>query len=141
MASHGGRSQIAGRPQSAGLYRDIPGHGRSSIRRTCSFIDAQRALANRVAKTIHVSNKFGEIDVWAQSFNLSVKDAWIVVRDFDHDLAFEGWVNAFAEAYDVNELLLREVKVYQSSTSRFLYEVDSVYLTRPKDRLTIEFRR
>ncbi len=96
---------------------------------------------NRLAKTIHVSNKFGEIDVWARTFNFSVTDAWVVVRDFDHDLAFEGWVNAFAETYDLNELLLRDVRVYQSSTSKFLYEVDSIYVTRPKDNLTIEFRR
>jgi hypothetical protein len=70
-----------------------------------------------------------------------LQDAWVVVRDFDRDLALEGWVNAFAETHDVNELLLRDVRIYQSSTSKFLYEVDSMYLTRPKDKLTIEFRR
>jgi MFS family permease len=97
---------------------------------------------NRLAKAIHVSNKFGDIDVWALTFNSSdVTGAWVVVRDFDRDLAFEGWVDAFAETYDVNELLLRDVRVYQSSTSKFLYEVGSVYVTRPKDDLTIEFRR
>lgn len=96
---------------------------------------------NRFAKTIHVSNKFGEVDVWARTFNTSVTDTWVVVRDFDHDLAFEGWVNAFSETHDVNELLVRDLRVYQSSTSKFLYEVDSMYITRPKDSLTIEFRR
>jgi hypothetical protein len=97
---------------------------------------------NRLAKTLDVSNRFGDIDVWARTFNSRVlQDAWVVVRDFDRDLALEGWVNAFAETHDVNELLLRDVRIYQSSTSKFLYEVDSMYLTRPKDKLTIEFRR
>lgn len=96
---------------------------------------------NRFARTIHVSSKFGGIDVWALTFNsLDVTSSWVVVRDFDRDLAFEGWVDAFAESYATNELLLRDVRVYQSSTSAFLYEVDSIYITRPKDNLTIEFR-
>jgi MFS family permease len=97
---------------------------------------------NRLARAIHVSNKFGDLDVWALTFNSSdITGAWVVVREFDRDLAFEGWVDAFADTYDVNELLLRDVRVYQSSTSKFLYEVDSIYMTRPKDHLTIEFRR
>ena len=63
-----------------------------------------------------------------------------MVRDFETDLAYEGWVNAWSDTYEVNELLLRDVKVYKSSTAELLYEVDSVYLTRAKDRLTIEIR-
>jgi len=100
-----------------------------------------RHWLNRFAKVIRVSNKFGDIDVWAHTFNSADLDAWVVVRDFDHDLAFEGWVNSFSETYDVNELLLRDVRVYQSSTATFLYAVDSMYLTRAKDKLSIEFRR
>jgi len=100
-----------------------------------------RHWLNRFAKVIGVSNKFGDIDVWARTFNSDLTDAWVVVRDFDHDLSFEGWVNAFSETYDVNELLLRDVRVYQSSTAAFLYAVDSIYLTRAKDELSIEFRR
>jgi len=97
---------------------------------------------NRVGKALHVSNRFGDVDVWARTFNSRMlQDAWVVVRDFDRDLAFEGWVNAFAETYELNELLLRDVRIYQSSTSKLLYEVDSMYITRPKDELTIEFRR
>jgi hypothetical protein len=65
----------------------------------------------------------------------------VVVRDLDHDLAYDGWVNAFSDTYDANELLLRDVKVYQSSSAQLLYELDSVYLTREKDELTIEVRK
>jgi len=101
-----------------------------------------RHWLNRFAKVIGVSTKFGDIDVWARTFNSpDLAGAWVVVRDFDHDLSFEGWVNALSETYDVNELLLRDVRVYQSSTATFLYAVDSMYLTRAKDKLTIEFRR
>ena len=101
-----------------------------------------RHWINRLAKLIGVSKKFGDVDGWARTFNSSdLTDTWVVVRDFDHDLSFEGWVNAFSQTYDVNELLLRDVRVYQSSTATFLYAVESMYLTRAKDKLTIEFRR
>lgn len=95
---------------------------------------------NRLARVIGVSNKFGDLDVWARMFNSS-DIVWVVVRDFNHDLAFDGWVNAFSDTYDTNELLLRDVKVYQSSSAKLLYELDSVYLTRGKDELTIEIRK
>lgn len=55
-----------------------------------------RHWINRFAKVIRVSKKFGDIDVWARTFNSpDFTDAWVVVRDFDHDLSFEGWVDAF----------------------------------------------
>jgi len=95
---------------------------------------------NRLARVIGVSNKFGDLDVWARMFNSS-DIVWVVVRDFNHDLAFDGWVNAFSDTYDTNELLLRDVKVYQSSSAQLLYELDSVYLTREKDELTIEISK
>jgi len=63
------------------------------------------------------------------------------VRDFTRDLAYEGWVSAFSDTASDNEVLLRELVVYQSSTSLKLYDVESVYLSRKKDELTIEFRK
>ena len=47
----------------------------------------------------------------------------------------------FSDRVNDYELLLREVVVYQSSTSLKLYDVESVYLSRKKDDLTIEFRK
>jgi hypothetical protein len=100
-----------------------------------------RHWLNRFAKVVGVSNKFGNIDVWARTFNADMQGAWVVVRDFTHDLSFEGWVEAFSDTYDVNELLLRDVRVYQGSTAKCLYAVEAMYLTRAKDELSIEFRK
>jgi len=97
---------------------------------------------HKAAQRVRISGKFGDLDVWAYMFNSSdLTDRWVVVRDFARDLAFEGWVSAFSETASDNELLLREVVVYQSSTSLKLYDVESVYLSRKKDELTIEFRK
>jgi Family of unknown function (DUF6338) len=101
-----------------------------------------RHWINRFAEVIAVSKKFGDLDVWARTFNSpDLTEAWVVVRDFDHDLSFEGWVKAFSDTYEVNELLLINVRVYQSSTAMRLYDVESMYLTRARDNLSIEFRR
>jgi len=97
---------------------------------------------HRLAKFLRVSYKFGDMDVWSHTFNSTdLTNAWVVVRDINHDLAYEGWVNAFSETADDNELLLREVRVYKSTTAEFLYEVDSLYISRKREELTIEFRR
>jgi hypothetical protein len=95
---------------------------------------------NRFGHAIHVSDKFGALDVWARTFN-SPEISWVVVRDLDRNLAYDGWVEAFSDTYDANELFLRDVKVFESTTSLFLYELEAVYLTRAKDKLTIEIRK
>ena len=99
-----------------------------------SFVVAlvlNRHWLNRFAKKVKVGKRFGDSDVWSFTFNSSdLTDDWIVVRDFERDLAFEGWVNAFAETAEANELLLRDVKVYRSTTSELLYEINSLYVTR-----------
>ena len=101
-----------------------------------------RHWLHRMAKFLGISDKFGDMDVWAHTFNSSdLTNAWVVVRDINHDLAYEGWVNAFSETADANELLLREVKVYKNTTAEFLYEVESLYISRKREELTIEFRR
>jgi hypothetical protein len=87
----------------------------------------------KFAQHIGVSSKFGDLDVWSHTFNSSdLTDRWVVVRDFARDLAYEGWVSAFSDTAADNELLLREVVVYQSSTSLKLYDVESIpRLMRP----------
>jgi Family of unknown function (DUF6338) len=95
---------------------------------------------NRFGQAIRVSDKFGALDVWARTFN-SPEITWVVVRDLEENLAYDGWVEAFSDTYDANELFLRDVRVFQSATSLFLYELEAVYLSRPKNKLTIEIRK
>lgn len=98
---------------------------------------AEHKLIYRIAHGIGVTRKFGDLDVWGFLFN-SPDIQWIVVRDIQNDLAFEGWVRAFSDAVDKAELILRDVRVYRNSTGDFLYEVGGVYLFRKVDGITIE---
>ena len=57
---------------------------------------------NRFAQLINVSNKFGDLDVWARVLN-STDVQWVTVRDFEHDMVYDGWVQAFSDTYDAKD--------------------------------------
>jgi|ADGO01.1.fsa_nt_gi hypothetical protein len=47
-------------------------------------------------------------------------------------------INSYSETSEFKEIVLRDVKVYDYTTSEFMYELDKVYLSRPKDDIIIE---
>lgn len=75
--------------------------------------------------------------MWGLLFN-SPDLGWVTVRDLGHDLTYEGWVDAFSDTSASAELLLRDVRVFRSSSGAQLYETSRVYLARPSDTLVIE---
>ena len=93
---------------------------------------------NRVAKSLKVTRKIGDIDLW--NFVLDSPDTkWIVVRDIKYNLAYQGRIEGFSETFNENELFLSEVLVLQNDTGEKLYDVDALYLSRDPKDLTIEF--
>ncbi|MDP8240357.1 MAG: hypothetical protein P9X24_14805 [Candidatus Hatepunaea meridiana] len=98
-------------------------------------------LIFRIAKRIRASQKIGDIDVWSYTFNSIKNTEWVVIRDFENDLMYTGWVAAFSEtdARDKDELILKEVKVYKSSTSEFIYRTPGIYFAFERGKITIEF--
>ncbi|MGD0950425.1 MAG: DUF6338 family protein [Candidatus Binatia bacterium] len=102
-----------------------------------SFILNHKWL-HRIAAAIKVTEKFGDLDVWAFVFNSNVTE-WVTVRDIKNDLMYQGWVHAFSDSCTPNELLLRDVQVFRNSTGEELYKTDALYLSRPLGELTLEF--
>jgi hypothetical protein len=94
-------------------------------------------LVHEIANYLKVSRKFGDLDVWGLLFN-SPDLGWVTVRDLGHDLTYEGWVDAFSDTSASAELLLRDVRVFRSSSGAQLYETSRVYLARPSETLVIE---
>lgn len=95
---------------------------------------------HKVMRAMGVTKKFGALDVWGHVFNSDdVKQWFVTVRDRAANLAYQGWVDAFSDCSDQNEILLKEVRVFVGTTSELLYTVDAIYLTRNKSDLTIEF--
>lgn len=95
-------------------------------------------LLHRFAKKLKITKKFGQLDVWSYTFD-SPDIGWVIVRDLDKDLMYQGWVEAFSDTYENNELLLRDVNVYRNSTAEELYFMQGIYITRELNNIIIEF--
>lgn len=100
-------------------------------------IFATRKWGYKIARFLGATNRFGNVDIWNYFLN-SDEVEWVRVRDTEDDLIFEGWVNLFSDEFKVNELVLRDVKVYQNSSGKYLYDVPAVYLARKPTALMIE---
>lgn len=93
---------------------------------------------HRLARFLHISSKFGDLDVWSFIMNSDIPP-WVVVRDREHDVMYDGWIAAFSDTSERHELFLRDVRVYRNSTGDMLYETPAVYLPRQRDAITVEF--
>ena len=93
----------------------------------------------KMAQELNCTNKFGDIDVWSYIFN-SDKSFYVIIRDHDHNLMYQGFATAFSKSHKNNELLLLNVSVFTNNDANHLYDIDMMYLTRDSSNLTIEFR-
>jgi hypothetical protein len=93
----------------------------------------------KLVHALKISSKFGELDVWGYTFNIN-RIEWATVRDHQHDLIYDGWVQAFSDDSKNAELLLRDVSVYRNLAGAYLYQVGAMYLSLRKDAIRIEFR-
>lgn len=97
-------------------------------------------LINKFAEKIGISNKFGEIDVWSYVFTSIDSNTWVIIRDYDKSLVYEGWPSAFSSNYKENELFLENVTVYNIDCEE-LYKTEAMYITTTSDNMIIEFRK
>lgn len=94
-------------------------------------------VMHRLAERLRVSRRFGQADVWGYFLD-SPQTNWIIVRDTQADLLYEGWVDAFSDTGADPQLLLSDVAVYQASTGTKLHDRKRVYLTPRKESVIIE---
>jgi len=94
----------------------------------------------RIAHKLKLTKKFGELDVWGYVMN-SKNVTWVTVRDIDHNLAYDGWVQAFSDNSNDAEILLGDVVVYDNTNGNELYKVASQYLSMNKGNISIEVRQ
>ncbi|MBI5241395.1 MAG: hypothetical protein HY926_13060 [Elusimicrobia bacterium] len=105
---------------------------------TCSVL-LNRYVPNKLARRLCITNKFGEKTVWGHIMNSPEPTEWVVVRDHENDLMYEGWIQAFSDDHEDNEIFLRDVKVFKNSTGHELYETPGLYLAKSRDKLAMEF--
>lgn len=99
-----------------------------------------RKFLEKIGDKLKTTTKFSEHfdDVWGYIM-YSEKPEWVVIRDRENDLMYEGWIKTFSDIAEKDELFLKDVKVFINSTAQLLYEVPALYLPRQRENLTIEF--
>lgn len=105
-----------------------------------SYIENEN-LIYKLANKLRISNKFGDLDVWSHIFNGLEKDTWIVIRDYDKQLVYVGWANAFSSDHKESELLLKDVIVYNNYNGQEIYTADAIYFSNLSGNIRIEFKK
>lgn len=95
-------------------------------------------IVYKIAHKLKISNKFGDIDVWSYIMN-SDDTSWVIIRDIENDLIYEGWIEAFSDGPEERELLLSDVQVYRNSEVGKLYDVPKLYISQKRENINLEF--
>lgn len=96
-----------------------------------------KKIATRFGQWIGVSNKYGDENLF--SYFLNSRDvSWVYVRDPAAGLSYRGAVRSFSETKEVQEVVLTSVTVYSYADSDELYNLDSIYLSKPLGSFIIE---
>jgi len=103
-----------------------------------SALQNRKAFHN-AANALRIGKKSGELDVWGIVFN-STPIQFATVRDYRHDLIFDGWIEFFSDDAKTSELFLRDVAVYRNSTGNLMYTVGGVYVCIDPKEMGLEFR-
>lgn len=94
-------------------------------------------LVNWFAKKIRISNKYGDENLYSYFLNgKEVKELYI--RDLDNNATYHGLIDSYSEQDDFCEIVLYDVVIYDNNTGKEAYRIDKIYLSRPKDKITIE---
>lgn len=96
---------------------------------------------HRIAHHLNITRKHGDIDcfsffVWSKN----LKSPWVIVRDFQHDWAYFGWLAAHSVGTsERDELLLFDVTIYENISGNEVRKTPSVYIPLKRENLVIEF--
>ena len=92
-----------------------------------------------IAKALKISYKIGNVDIWSYYFTSQDFPGWVVVRDLEKDLMYQGWVRASTDSSDdVDELLLWNVSVFTNSTGELIYNADFILIPGAHKNMLIE---
>ena len=96
----------------------------------------------RLANFLKLSNKHGEEDLW-EAFLDRPHTQWIVIRDTEEALVYQGAVKGFSQKDDKRELLLSDVIIYKEENNELedMYTLKEMYLSfEPNSKIVIEIQ-
>jgi Family of unknown function (DUF6338) len=103
------------------------------------------SIPHRILRSLHLTKRTNEVDIWELTLNSPDMDSWVTVRHHDNGKVYQGWVRGYSDGGDERELLLANVTVYAPSglDDGQLVEVDSVpvlYLGIDRKNAVVELR-
>jgi len=102
----------------------------------CAGIDNLKII-NRIGKSLKLTTKYGDENLYSYFLNANNVNE-VYIRDINNNITYHGIISSFAENTEFKEIVLQDVKVYDYTSSQFMYELDKIYLSRPKDNIIIE---
>ena len=97
-----------------------------------------KKLVNILFRKAGITKKYGDESVWSYFLNTD-NDPWVYVRDLEHDLCYQGYIDSYSDENNKHELLLYNVAVHNNSTGEKLYSLQKLYLPLKDDCFSLEF--
>ena len=97
-----------------------------------------KKFVTKVAHFLKVSTQYGDESLYSH-FLGEVAGEWVYVRDVGNDLSYQGWVYAYTETAEIQELVLADVTVYgHKDPDRLKYPLPYAYLAKGQGQFVIE---
>ncbi|MCH7819883.1 MAG: hypothetical protein IIB40_10045 [Candidatus Marinimicrobia bacterium] len=98
-----------------------------------------RKILFRIAQGMGITKKFADLDVWSYIFN-SPDNYWIRVRDYNKNIIYQGWVEAFSDSTGKDELLLTQVSRFDLHSGKPFDDnpLERLYIPISRDDMTVE---
>lgn len=98
-----------------------------------------QSFFHKTAQRFNITKKFSDLDVWSYLFN-SKNNFYIVIRDIENNLTYQGYPQAFSKDHKECEVLLINVRVYRYKDSKLLYKCDSMYYKFNSEKINFEIQ-
>lgn len=101
---------------------------------------SKKQYINKIGKKLKVTKRDSEEDVWNDFFD-KFGSRYVYVRDQRRNLIYFGFISNYSESDKEREIIINDVWVFSDFVEgkrEKLYEVDSLYLSRDKNEITIE---
>lgn len=99
---------------------------------------SNRKWLYKLTRKFRITGKHGYVDLWSYVIDSDFPN-WVIIRDTENDLMYEGRVEGFSDSTEIDELFIRDVLVYKNSSAKLLYSTPALYIPTKRESLTIEF--
>lgn len=95
---------------------------------------------HRTASYLKITQKNGDIDLFSHLvWSKTLKTNWVVIRDFENDIAYFGWLAAHSVGSEKDEIILFNVTIHQNRSGESIGETPAIYIPIKREKLVVEF--